>query len=99
MSAGASLDPRDKNWEKALEIGPSGLVLPDCRLSPLERERVRYQQGRLILDQVYCASCGKPWGGVTPDCPHVFYICQECTTSKPLPAEIVNMMVPGTEKL
>lgn len=92
-----SLDPADHNWEKELERGPSGLMLPDCRLKPIEREKVRYAHGRLMLDQVYCADCGKPYGGVTPNCPHVFYICQECVHDKGAPSDI--MMVPGTEKM
>lgn len=88
-----SLDPRDSNWDKELEKNGS-FVLPDCRVKPIEREAARIRIGRLILDQVFCASCHKPFGGVAPDCPHVFYICDDCVYKNGPPADCVQ--VPGT---
>jgi hypothetical protein len=43
---------------------------------------------------VFCAQCHKPFGGVPPDCPHVFYICDDCVHTYGAPADCVQ--VPGT---
>lgn len=80
-----TLDPRNHNWEKELERG-----LPDSRVRPIERERFRFQVGRLTLDRVFCANCHEPFGGVPPSCPHVFYICQKCVENNGAPPECIQ---------
>ena len=63
-----------RHWDRQLEEG-----LPDCRLSGTNRERTTFQLGRVTFEQVYCANCGDPGGGVTADwSTHVFYICNTC---------------------
>lgn len=76
-----SNDPRNGSWEKELERDGS-LILPDCRLRFMERENTRVVIGRIAYDMVYCADCGKPAMGVNPDCPHVFYLCDDCFATK-----------------
>jgi hypothetical protein len=88
-----SLDPADRSWDRELEKNGS-YALPDCRVKPIEREANRFTIGRLVLDQVFCAQCHKPFGGVPPDCPHVFYICDDCVHTYGAPADCVQ--VPGT---
>lgn len=56
-------------WDKALEAG-----LPDCR----SRERTTFWRGRAQWEVVYCANCGVASGGVTPNVPHVFFVCDRC---------------------
>lgn len=68
-----SLDPRNHNWEKGLEEG-----LPDCRVRPIDRHDKRIRIGQLEWDIVYCANCHKPQGAVTPNSPHVYFICDDC---------------------
>lgn len=84
--AGPSLDPADHNWDRQLETR-----LPDCRLKPIDREAARFRQGRLVLDQVFCSSCHKPYGGVPPTVPHVFYICDDCAHTKGAPPECTEV--------
>lgn len=81
-----SLDPADKNWDHQLETR-----LPDCRLKPIEREKARYRHGTLVLDQVFCSSCHAPFGGVPPNVPHVFFICDDCVRVKGPPPECVEV--------
>lgn len=81
-----SLDPADHNWERELERG-----LPDCRIRPIDRDMARYRHGRLVLDRVFCGSCHEPFGGVMPNCPHVFYICDDCARVKGAPPECVEV--------
>lgn len=81
-----SIDPANHNWDRQLETR-----LPDCRLKPLEREKARYHHGRLVLDQVFCATCFAPFGGVTPNVPHIFYICDNCVRTNGPPPECVEV--------
>jgi hypothetical protein len=72
-------DPRNGSWDQEFEKnGP--YRLPDCRVSYLERDnhRVRLSRIGLAWDIVYCAQCHQPKAASSPDCPHVFFICQEC---------------------
>jgi hypothetical protein len=72
-------DPRNGSWERELEKSVSGLILPDCRLSWTNREQGRVRVGRLVVDRLFCANCGDAApGGVVPDCPYVFYVCNGC---------------------
>lgn len=70
-------DPRNGSWERQFESG-----LPDCRVKYLDRDQQRVMFRGQLLDTVYCADCGKPAMGVNPDCPHVFYWCDECFYGK-----------------
>jgi hypothetical protein len=90
MTEGVSLNPADRNWDKELEKNGS-FLLPDCRVKPLERERFQFKIGRLVLDQVFCASCHKPWGGVTPNVTHIFYICDDCVRMNGPPPDCVQV--------
>ena len=91
MKGLASLDPRNHSWEREFEDG-----LPDCRVSPLAREQNRVPVGRMSWDIVFCAQCHKPYGATSPDCPHVFYICDSCVRLNPPPSEIMKLIIPGT---
>lgn len=81
-----SIDPRNHNWETQLEKG-----LPDCRLKPFDREKDRVQIGRMHWDKVFCAQCFKPTGAVPPDCPHVFFICDDCVRVNGPPADCIQV--------
>lgn len=85
-----SLDPRDHNWDRELEKD-GNVFLPDCRVRPIERDQHRFKLGSLVFDQVYCAECGKPWGGVTPNSPHVFYLCDDCARGYKPPAGVAKL--------
>jgi len=79
-------DTRLGEWDRQLEQG-----LPDCRLKYGDRDKARYRYGMLVLDTVYCASCGEPSAGTWPDCPHIFFICDRCVGRNGRP--------PGTAKV
>jgi hypothetical protein len=91
MKGLASINPRNHSWEKSFEGD-----LPDCRVSPFERESHRVAIGRMLWDIVFCAQCHKPQGASPPSCPHVFFICDSCVTNHPPPPEIMRRKVPGT---
>jgi hypothetical protein len=86
-------DPRNGGWERELEKN-GAYSLPDCRVSFLERDKHRVFIRGQAWDIVYCAQCHKPWMGVNPDCPHVFFICDPCVKEKGPPPDCVQ--VPGT---
>jgi hypothetical protein len=66
-------DPR-KQWDTQLEGD-----LPDCRLSHVVRHDNMITVGRMQFERVFCANCGCPGGGVTPEfAAHVFYVCSTC---------------------
>jgi hypothetical protein len=90
-------NPRNGSWEREFEKN-GYKSLPDCRVSYLERDNHRVFLRHLGQgwDTVFCASCHKPKMAVAPDCPHVFFICQTCIDTKPLPPEILVRQVPGT---
>lgn len=70
-----SIDPRNGDWNKELEGG-----MPDCRLKVLDRDKLNFLWGyqNIKLDLFFCAVCGEPGGGVGPDCPFIFYLCDNC---------------------
>jgi hypothetical protein len=89
-------NPRNGSWEREFEKNGSK-PLPDCRVSYLERDnhRVFLPHIRQAWDIVFCAGpCGKPKMAVAPDCPHVFFICQDCVDTYGAPPDCVQ--VPGT---
>ena len=66
-----SSDPRNGSWEKALESG-----FPDCRVKYLNRDsRPFVWGGRIALDKFYCGQCGEEGGGVGPNTPFFYYLC------------------------
>jgi hypothetical protein len=74
-------------WDRQLEMG-----LPDCRLSGTNRERTTFQLGRMTFEQVYCANCGAPGGGVTAEwSTHVFYVCDTCARALGPPPGLVEV--------
>ena len=88
-------DPRNGSWEQAFEKN-GAYCLPDCRVSFLERDkyRVPVKFGQR-WDTVFCAGpCGLPKMAVPPDCPHVFFICQDCVDTYGAPPDCIQ--VPGT---
>ncbi len=88
-------DPRNGSWERAFEKnGP--YALPDCRVSFLERDKHRVLLSSIgqAWDIVYCPLCGEPKMAVSPDCPHVFFICQTCVDEHGAPPDVIQ--VPGT---
>ncbi len=91
-----SNDPRDGSWEKELEKNGS-YSLPDCRVSFLERDKHRVFIRGQVFDIVYCAGpCGQPKMATSPDCPHVFFICDDCVKTYGAPPDCIEVPVPGT---
>ena len=91
-----SNDPRNGSWEKEFEKNGS-YALPDCRVSFLERDKNRVFLPRIgqAWDIVFCAGpCSKPKMAAPPDCPHVFFICDDCVNEYGAPSDCVQ--VPGT---
>jgi hypothetical protein len=90
-------NPRNGSWEREFEKNGS-YALPDCRVNYLERDAHRVFLPKLGQgwDTVFCSSCHEPKMAVAPDCPHVFFICQTCVDTKPLPPEIISRRVEGT---
>jgi hypothetical protein len=80
------IDPRNHNWDIQLESG-----LPDCRVKPFEREKSQVQIGRMMWDLVYCAQCFKPQAAVTPNVPHVFFICDLCVRFNGPPPDCIEV--------
>jgi hypothetical protein len=83
-------DPRNGSWEREFE--KNGIYsLPDCRVRYLDRDSHRVRIRGQMWDIVYCAGpCGKPWMGVNPDCPHVFFICDNCVRDYGAPPDCVR---------
>lgn len=88
-------DPRNGSWEREFEKNGT-FRLPDCRLKFLERDKQRVFLPHIgqAWDTVYCAMCGKPEMAVPPDCPHVYYQCQQCFNAHGAPPDAIQ--VPGT---
>lgn len=75
-------------WDKQLEGG-----LPDCRLSGSgDRARTEVFLRGKWWELVYCANCGDPYGGVTPEwSAHVFFICDDCVKVHGAPEGLVEI--------
>jgi hypothetical protein len=74
-------------WDRQLEVD-----LPDSRLSSFKREQTLVRLGRLEYERVFCANCGAPGGGVTPEwSPHVFYVCDDCAHRLGPPAGCIEV--------
>lgn len=88
-------DPRNGSWDREFEKN-GHFNLPDCRVSYLERgnNRIFLKHLGQAWDIVYCASCHKPWAAASPDCPHVFFICDPCVKNNGAPPDVVQ--VPGS---
>lgn len=88
-------DPRNGSWEREFEKNGRSF-LPDCRMPFLERDNYRapVKFGQK-WDIVFCAGpCAQPKMAVAPDCPHVFFICQDCVDLYGAPPDAIQ--VPGT---
>lgn len=60
----------DRNWDPQLAEG-----FPDSRL----QTRKTVVRARMLWEECFCASCGKPGGLITADfAAHVFYLCDDC---------------------
>lgn len=87
-------DPRNGSWEREFEKNGS-YTLPDCRVRYLDRDKHRIMIRGQVWDIVFCAGpCGKPKMAATPDCTHVFFICDDCVRDYGAPPDCVQ--VPGT---
>lgn len=72
-------DPKNGSWENQFEWN-GRFRLPDCRVSFLDRDKYRVRLPHIgqAWDIVFCAQCHEPKMATPPDCPWVFFICQEC---------------------
>lgn len=82
-----SNDPARCSWNKELEMG-----LPDCRLRGPSRRSTVVPYGRMMMEKVYCGSCGRDGGLVTAEMfPHVFFLCDGCVEQFRPPPGVVQM--------
>ncbi len=86
-------NPRNGSWEREFEKNGT-FRLPDCRLKFLERDKARVFLPHLGQgwDTVFCAICGKPEMAVPPDCPHVYYQCQQCFNEHGAPPDAIQVL-------
>lgn len=80
----------ENQWDRQLEDA-EGQRLPDCRLTGARREITSIFRGRMQMDLVFCADCGKHSGFVTSSwTPHVFFVCNDCVARKGPPPGCVE---------
>lgn len=75
---------------RGVSIGSRGRIAP--RFVDAGKSTVNGVAISRLVEHIYCASCGRRQGGVTPDLPPgVIAVCDDCTrTAGPLPLELVS---------